>query len=156
MDSRLTYPKINFGPYDPNHAAQPNYSALSGTRYYYRSYYDTGVNHTNGTFLFMDYNITEANLASGDVTLQVSCDGANWFNLNSLYLGGALSNGSGCRINPETVALDINNEVQFTLGSGLFTSAATGGGWGVWVEIGYAATTAGKAAYIGALEIEDW
>ena len=156
LDSRLVYPTINFTPYDPNHASQPDYSALSGNRLYYRAFSQAGVSHSNGIFQFGDYNVTETNITNQDVLFELSLDGINWFNMNLPYLGGALSNGDGCRMNSDTVALNINNEIQFTFGSGLFTTALTGGGWGVWLRITYVGDAAGKGAYIGILQIIDW
>jgi hypothetical protein len=156
LDSRLVYPTINFTPYSPNAASQPNYAGLSGSRLYYRAFLQAGVSHSNGIFQFGDYNVTETNITNQDVLFELSLDGINWFNMNLPYLGGALNNGQGCRINADAVALNINNEIQFTFGTGLFTSAGTGSGWGVWLRITYAGDGAGMGAHIGILQIIDW
>lgn len=155
MDSRLVYPQIDFAPYSPNSGSQPDYSSLSGNKVYRRTFNaSVGNNFSNGTFVFGDHNVTEANLTANDVYIEVSLDGANWYVCNDAYLGGALSNGQGCRINSDTVNLPTNG-LQFTLGYG-FTNAATGNGWGVWVRLTYAGDAAGKAAYIGSLRVGDW
>ena len=152
LGSRLVYPQQDFTPYAPDAASQPNYSALAGSRTYIRAYSASGVAHSNGTLLFSDYNITEGDLTAGNVVVELSLDGTNWYNAGVEYTGGALVNGSGCRINAGACALNINNELQFTFGAGGTTGAGTGGGWGVWVRITFTV----KTPYLGGLMIADW
>lgn len=155
--SRLWYPQLNFSLYRPFPGSQPNYSALSGAKTYYRVFSDsTSISHSNGTFLLSDFNLTEVNIASDDVRLEISLDGTNWYNMNLDYLGGPLSNGDGCRISPDTNALNLNSSIQFTFGAGQFTTASTAGGWGFFLRITYSGSVASKAVYIGSLTLTDW
>lgn len=164
-DSRLQYPQLNFGLYAPSAGSQPDYSALSGDRVYYRIFRDLtggGTSHSNGLFAFGDFNITETDLTNDDVRFEISLDGTNWYNMNADYLGGPLIAGDGCRINPDQHFLPtgtgFDNSIQFSLGAGGFTDASTGGasGFGIFLRITFRATVAGKAAYLGSLQITDW
>lgn len=164
-DSRLNYPTVNFTLYHPSPGSQPDYSALTGSRFYYRIFRDLtggGTSHSNGLLLLGDFNITEANLTADDVRFEISLDGVNWYNMNLAYLGGPLNNGDGCRINSDQHFLPAlsspDNSIQFTLGAGGFTDVTTGGasGFGIFMRITYKSTVAGKAAYLGSLNITDW
>lgn len=164
-DSRLNYPQINFTAYNPSSGSQPDYSALAGDRVFYRIFRDLtggGTSHSNGLIALGDYNITETNLTNDDVRFEISLDGTNWYNLNLNYLGGPLANGDGCRINSDQHFLPsgagFDNDLQFTLGAGGFTDVTTGGasGFGIFMRITFRATVAGKAAYLGSLQITDW
>lgn len=143
--SRLIYPTINYTSYIPTNTA--NYASLSGTRIYRRKMY-SGNNATtfgNGVFTFSDTNITEAMLTSLDLLFEVG-DGTNWFTLNDSYTSGALSNGSGCRINSSNSNLTNSTKtLSFTLGVlNLHT---------VYIRISYTATPTGKSIYIGSITL---
>ena len=144
----LEYPTINYSIYNPNPAAQFNYTAATGSRVYYRRMYHTNTNHSNGNFNIL--GVTEAQLTSGAVKLEISLDGTNWFNCGLPYISSPLTNGSGCRINSDTVAMP---NLAFTFGTGVFTTASTGGGWGVYVRI---TLPQGSTAKIDLIQITNW
>ena len=142
--SRLVYPTKNYTTYNP---AGPNYSGLTGNRVYYRRFWHTGTSHSNGILHMGDTNIVETDIVNSAVKIDISLDGVQWYSCNVDYLGGALSNGSGCRINADTRK---NGYIEFTLGTGKFTDAASS--WGILVRITY--TTTNK--YLGIFEITNW
>lgn len=152
--SRLIYPQTNFQNYLPLSGTQPDYTGLAGNRYFYRRMWHTGTSHSNGLFLFGDYSWTETDITNEDLRIRISLNGTDWYYVNRDYLGGPLSNGDGCRINPGTNSLTANNRIEFTLGTGGFTSASTGGGWGIYLEIMYTDTDISK--YLGTLQITNW
>ena len=158
--SRLIYPNFDYTGYSPNIPNQPNYSGAVGDKDVKLRFYHTSVAHSNGMIRLTDYNITEASLASGDVVVEISMNNIAWFNAGKDYLGGALVNGAGCRINKDTnglIGAMVNNgQLQFTLGTGGFTSAGTGGGWGIFVRITYKDSVTGRASYMGSIEITNW
>lgn len=158
--SRLVYPQIDFSSTNPNPGTQPNYMALTGRRYFYRTMWHTGINHSNGLFAFTDTNITEADLTNDDFTLKISLDGTDWYNLKDLYVGGLLVDGSFNRINYDTHGLTgntniVNNEIEFTLALGN-TNAVTGNAWGIFIEASFSDTARGKQLYMGSFEILNW
>jgi len=158
--SRLTYPQLNFQTTNPNPGTQPDYSALTGRRYWYRTMWHTGISHSNGLFAMTDTNITEADLTNDDFTLRVSLDGINWYSLKDLYVGGILVDGSFNRINYDQHGLIgnpnvVNNEIEFTLALGN-TDAGTGNAWGIFIEISFSDTARGKELYMGSFEILNW
>jgi hypothetical protein len=121
LADRLVYPRYDFTPYLPNTSSQPDYSGLTGTKYYYRKFTTNGYNVSNGVIQFSDYNITESDLSSNYVKFDISIDsGATWYSLNSQYVGGTLYNGAGCRIDVLEYGLGVgtidNNALRFTLG----------------------------------------
>lgn len=155
--SRLTYPQIDFTTTNPNPGTQPDYSALAGHRYLFRRFWHTNISHSNGLF-YLNGNITEDDLTNGDLTLRISLNKTDWFNLNSLYVGGVLSNGDGCRINYDQHGLlgnpNIpNNEIEFTLS--LFNTDLTSE-WGIYIELGFSDTIRGKQLYLDSFEILNW
>jgi len=156
--SRLIYPGIDYGTYNPLPASQPDYSACAGTRWYYTNFYHNGTSHSNGLFTFGDYNINEADITANDFKMEISLDGVAWYNMNAAYLGGALIDGSGCRINSGVNSLTLNNSWQFTLGTGGFTDGSTGlaadGFWGIFLRISWTAAIAAK--YLGSITLGDW
>ena len=156
-NSQLIYPQEDFSIYDPNSSQQPNYSTLLGFRNYISYFFHTGTSHSNGRFQLLNHNLTETILTNQDVIIEISLDGTEWYLLNELYLGGSLSNGSGCRINKDSYNLDLNNQIEFTLGTGKFTDATTGPtGWGIWYKITYKDTSVGKNIFLGSFEIVNW
>ena len=151
---RLVYPVLDFTTYDPNPVGQPNYSGLSGDREFYSHFEHSGVSHSNGILEISDYNITESDITNGDVVIEISLDGASWYNCGNNYGGGPLVDGDGCRINSGTNNLGLNNRIQFTLGAGGSTNAGTGTGWGIYYRITFTDTDTNN--YIGELQIVDW
>ena len=141
----------DYTDYDPNDTTQPDYSSLSGDRYYYRGMYHTSTSHSNGIF-----NITgvdEADITADDIIIEISLDGTNWYNCNETYLGGTLSDGDGCRIDSGTYDLDSNSQLRFTLGQGGTTASGTGPGWGIWIRITMPDTS---TVQMNKIEITDW
>lgn len=143
-DSRLVYPTKDYTSYLP---VGPNYSTVSGVKKYQRRMWHTNVAHSNGIIKLGDTNVVDADITSSVITIEVSLDGLSWFSLNKDYLGGAIADGDGCRINKDTVK---NGSIEFTLGTGKFTSASSD--WGVIIRI----TQSNKTKYIGTLEITNW
>jgi hypothetical protein len=141
----------DYTDYAPNSVTQPDYSALSGTRYYYRGVWHSGTAHSNG--LFNITGVTEANITADAIIIEISLDGSAWFNCNEAYLGGVLSDGSGCRINSGSQNMTLNGNLQFTLGTGGFTAAGTGPGWGMWIKISMPDTS---TVSMNKIEITDW
>lgn len=144
-NTRLKYPLVNYSIYNPTPGTQPDYSASTGTKYYYRKFYHPTIDYSNGVFTFSGHNLTEAALAAGDFNIKISTDKTNWYQLNSDYLGGVLINGAGCRINSDTNTLTLNNKIEFTLSS-FFTKE-------VFIEISYADTVTGKALYLDSISL---
>jgi hypothetical protein len=89
-----------------------------------------------------------------DIDIQISLDKINWYTLTEEYVGGSLINGAGCRIEPDTYKLDINNQLRFTLGTGKFTNLASA--WGIYFKIIYKDNVNGKSLFIDSFEIIDW
>jgi hypothetical protein len=156
LDSKLVYPQINFGSYAPNSGSQPDYSSLTGDRFFIGEFNHPSVSHSNGIFKLSGHNISEADLSANDVFIEISLDGIAWYILNNDYLGGVLSNGSGCRINSDTHALNINNQLQFTLGAGGFTNVSSGNGWGLFYKITYKDNVTGKSKSLDFIEMISW
>lgn len=152
IGSRLIYPQENFTSYNPNTVNQKDYSSLAGNRIWISNFYQDSVNNSNGIFRFSDHNITEQKLTDQDILIEISLDKTNWYNCNLDYLGGALSHGSGCRVETDTYYM-TNNQLKFTLGT-FFTDASSD--WGIWYRITYKDNVTGKANYLGILEITDW
>jgi len=161
-NSRLVYPTINYTTYDPQlpgPANQRDYSVATGLKVFRRLMWHTGTSHSNAMFRLSDYNITEAMLTMGDVSIEISLNnGVDWFDATTLYAGGALANGDGCRINADThglIGATVNDgQIEITLGLGLFTDA--GSKWGFFIRISYADTVNGRSAYMGSFEIINW
>ena len=155
-NSKLIYPKENFTIFYPNPTQQPNYSTLLSDRFFISYFFHTGTSHSNGRFRLLNHNITETIITNKDCLIEISLDGINWFIVNDLYLGGSLNNGDGCRINSGTYNLDLNDQIEFTLGTGGFTDASTGNGWGIWYKITYKDSLIGKDNEIGSIELVNW
>lgn len=146
--SYLMYPKINYSIYDPNMSSQFNYSTATGTRYYYRKMWHTGISHSNGLFNIL--GVTESDITNDNVVIEVSLNGVDWYNCNEDYVGGPMSDGSGCRINVDSQTMP---NMEFTLGTGNFTDATTGGGWGIFIRISMPATS---NVQMDKIEIVNW
>jgi hypothetical protein len=155
-NSKLIYPKEDFTIYYPNPTLQPNYSNLTGDRIYYSYFFHTGTSHSNGRFRLTGHNINETIISNKDCILEISLNGIDWFILNDLYLGGSLNNSDGCRINSGVYNLDTNDQIEFTLGTGGFTDASTGNGWGIWYKITFIDNFIGKNNEIGSIELVNW
>jgi hypothetical protein len=146
LGDRLVYPQYNFGSYDPQAPSQPSYTGYSGDRYYYRAFETNGANVSNGVIQFSDHNLTEADLAN--IEFEISIDsGATWYTLGSQYIGGVLSDGSGCRVDVLEYGLGTGttnpNALKFTLGTG-------GSATYVFLKITFTSTASDK--YIGGID----
>lgn len=154
IQSKLIYPQEDFTIYSPSIGTQKDYTSLTGDRIWNSHFYHTSVNHSNGIFKLTGYNITEAMLLAKDVDIQISLDKISWYTLTQDYLGGALSNGAGCRVETDVYNLTLNGQLKFTLGTGKFTDATSD--WGIWYKIIYKDNVNGKTSYIDSFEIIDW
>ena len=154
--SRLIYPQEDFTIYNPNSSSQPDYSSLTGNRYYLRRMWHNNVSHSNGRFQFNDHNITEEDLNNHDVEIWISLNGTDWYCVNDDYTGGELNDGDGCRVNPDQYALNINNQIAFTFGLNKFTNSSTGGGWGMYVKIIFKDNSIGRSKYLGEISEVTW
>lgn len=101
------------------------------TQSYYREFIDSGTSHSNGKFQLG--GITETDLTNNDIIIWISTNGTDWYNCNSDYSSGMLTNGDGCRINKITEQMPY---LEFTLGTGGSTDAGSGSaGFGLFVKI---------------------
>ena len=147
-NSRLIYPTKDFSSYFLND--DRDYSTIDdGARMFLRKFWHTGINHSNGILKFEDHNITEEDLQDGNVSIEISLDGTDWYNLGIDFLTAPLSDGDGCRIFPGVNALNINNKLQFSLGYGVTDESND---WGIFIKITYLI----KNKYIGKIILEDW
>jgi len=152
LGDRLVYPRYTFTSYLPSGGtSQPNYTGLSGDKYYYRKFNTNGNDISNGIILFSDYNINETDLLNGNVKFEISIDsGVSWYNLNSEYAGGILSNGDGCRIYPDTYGLTgaavVTNSLRFTLGES---------GSSKYIHLKITFKNAASSKYIGGIDLTD-
>ena len=151
--SFLFYPVTDYGAYDPVAGSQPDYSAYSGDALYYREMYHTSTAHSNGIFEYS--GVTEADITADDIIVEISLDGTDWYNCNESYLGGALADGDGCRIDSGIYNMTANDQLRFTLGAGGATAVGTGGpsGWGILIRITMPDTS---TIQMGQIEITDW
>lgn len=159
INSRLMYPSINHTLYNPQPLIQPNYLGLTGNKVAFIPFYKINQSFSNGKVQLSDHNITEADLVSGLVKFHISLDLVNWYDLTQDYLGGALFNNSGCRINVSTINLTINSQIEFTFGTGKFTSATTGAApnnWGAVLRVTYYDQPGITTKYIGGLNFISW
>ncbi len=150
--------QVRFGDWTP---MQPlniaNYTTGAAIQYFYRGFKQIGVSHTNG--LFYIGGVTELDLSTNQVKLEISLDAINWLDCSIDWDGtlGQLPDGSGCRINSDTINLNNSSPaVQFTLGSGPggTTLASTGpNGWGIYFRMSMPNTSVVKVDYI---ELGDW
>lgn len=148
---RLVYPSKDFSLYYPNIGSQPSYTGLTGDKFYYREFETNGNSISNGVIIFSDHNITESDLSTNDVKFDISIDNGNsWFSLNLPYIGGVLSDGSGCRVDNSNYGLGsgISNDsaLKFTLGLG-------GTSTQIYFRITYSQTAINK--YIGGIDITE-
>jgi hypothetical protein len=155
--SRLIYPSIDYGAYNPFSGVQPNYTACTGTRSFFWSIYHTDVSHSSGRFVFGDHNITDSDaFINGYFKIEISKNGADWYNCCAPYLGGAILPGAGCRV-MGAYSLDSNSSIEWTLGTGGFTDGLTGlspEGWGLYVRLFFTSNISAK--YIGSLQESTW
>lgn len=143
----------NWTTYRPGLTNNGDYSAANtNTQYYYRGFRHANTSHTNGKFNLS--GVTQANLDNEDIVIWISLDGTSWFKCNDEYLGGTLSNGAGCRINVDSMPLPT---LEFTLGSGLATSASTGPSvnsyWGIYCKI---EMKNGSSVQLDTIRITNW
>jgi len=103
----------------------PNYNGLVGTnRTYYRVFRSTVGSRTNGIITLP--GLVEADIIS-NVGLRIKVPGKTmWLDLIVLFNGATFptqalyptgTNGEGCRINSGVNSLDINNQIEFSLGT---------------------------------------
>lgn len=147
FNSKLVYPQLDFSEFYNN----PDYRSKTGTRTFIRKFYHFNISHSNGLFQ-LSSNITEADLLSEKVKIEISLDSINWFNCNKDYQGGVLVNGSNCRINSDTNSLNINNKMEFTLGLNKFTNLSSN--WGIFMKI--TILEEAKDKYIESIQITNW
>lgn len=149
LGDRLVYPQYNFTSYQPNTGSQPNYTSSSGDKVYYRLFETNGgANVSNGVIRLSDHNITETDLTTDNIIFEITVDnGTSWFIVNDDYIGGILTDGSGCRVDPSEYGLGTgsvdNNAIKFTLGQG-------GSSTFVHLKITYSSTATDK--YIGGVD----
>ena len=147
LADRLVYPQHDFQPLNPNSGStQPDYSSETGDKYYYRDFETNGNGVSNGIIQFSDHNLTESDLAN--IEFEISVDsGATWYTLASQYIGGPLSDGSGCRVDVLEYGLGTGttnqNALKFTLGTG-------GSSTYVFLKITFNSTASDK--YIGGID----
>ena len=150
LADRLVYPQYDFQPLDPNSGTtQPDYTTLSGDRYYYRAFETNGANVSNGVIDFSDFNLTEADLAN--IEFEISIDsGTTWWTLNSPYVGGIIPNGGGCRVDDTEYGLGTgtinDHSLKFTFGQG-------GSATYIFMRITFNDSATDK--YIGGIDIID-
>lgn len=134
--------------YTPANTA--DYSAAnSETQVYYREFVDAGTAHSNG--LLYIGGVTESNISNNDVLISISTNGTDWYSCNSDYTSGALSDGSGCRINSVSQQMPY---LEFTLGTGGSTDAGSGSaGYGLFVKV---EMPSGSSVEMSALRITNW
>lgn len=154
INSLLIYPQEDFTIYNPNPASQKDYTGLTGDRFWNGFFYHTNVSHSNGIFRFSGHNLSNTKLVNKDIDIQISLDKISWYTLSQDYLGGSLSHGSGCRVEPDVYSFELNNQLKFTLGTGKFTDVSSD--WGIWYKIIYKDNINGRANYINSFEILDW
>lgn len=159
-NSRLVYPTTDYGAYSPDATSQPDYSALTGDRVFYRSFYHDSTSHSNMLIQFGDTNLVESSISNGYFQIEWSLDGTAWFDGNTNYPGGAIGDGDGNRVDSGTYTLDGGTkQMRFTFGTGQFTDASTGdstNGWGVFTRITLQDSAGGKNLYIGSISFTDW
>ena len=146
-NSRLVYPQLDFSEFYNN----PNYSNKIGNRSYLRKFWHNNISHSNG-IIQLSSNITESDLLSENVKIEISLDAVNWFNCNKDYIGGVINNNGNCRINSDTNNLNINNKIEFSLGLNKFTNASSN--WGIFLKITFNENV--KDKYIDNIQIINW
>lgn len=142
IGDRLVYPQNNFTNYQPFISSQPNYTGLSGDKYYYRKFTGNGNDFYNGKLLFSDYNITESDLDSGIVDIQISTDFSTWYTIRkdfSLY-------SDGCRAYPDDFNLTLNNQIFFDM-----YNISPGYSQFIYLKITF--TSSASSRYIGGIDI---
>ena len=116
---RLQVQQGDWTAFNPNPAGQPDYSAGGAiTQTYYRLFSSPDVK--SGGVFSLGVG-TEADLGS-NVVIEISLNGVDWYTLSQGYLGGALTNGAGCRTNADQYQMP---SVQFTLAT--FSTADASG-----------------------------
>lgn len=136
--------------YLPANNSTRDYSAVNtNTQYFYRGFKKVGTSFSNG--LMSLGGITQANLTNSDIVIWISLDNTNWYCCNVEYAGGALVNGAGCRINPDTQTIP---NLEFTFGTGKSTSISTGPEtWGAYVRI---EMKSGSTVQLDWIRITNW
>jgi len=145
----------NWSTYQPTNSA--NYTTGAATQWFYRGFRHSGVSHSNG-IIYLN-GLSEAQFSSGEMTIEISLDNINWLDCSQDWDGtlGQLPDGSGCRINSDSVNLNNSSPaIEFTLGSGPLgtTTAMTGpDGWGIYFRISMPSTSSVLLDYI---EFGNW
>ena len=145
IGSELIYPKENFSIYQPDSISQPNYSILTGDKNYKRKF-TSATSKSNGILTFTSHNFTETNLTNGDLQILISRDKINWYTTSGDYIGGVLTNGDSCRINRDTNNLGLNSKIEFTFGTGGFSTE-------LYIKIIYKDSVIGRDLYLGSFNI---
>lgn len=157
IGSNLIYPQEDFTTYTIPNVVQKNYSGLVGEKYWFTEFNYQSVSKSNGIFSLVGTDFSEASLVANDLEIEISLNGIDWFTLNQPYAGGSLNPNDGCRIDEGTYNLDVvNKRLRFTLGTGKFTGATTGKGWGLFVKITYSGSNDSKIIKIDSIAITDW
>lgn len=100
-----------FAPHNGTTIINPDYSGSGGaTQRYYRFITTDGTVRSGGVFTVS--GVAQADIDSGDIEIEISLDGTDWYTTSSFYLGGALTPGAGCRVSGLTVP-----SIEFTLGT---------------------------------------
>jgi hypothetical protein len=111
--SNLKTQQIDFTNYLPHNGTtiiNPDYSAGgAANQFFYRFYTTNGLTRSGGVFTFNGG--VEGDLGT-DLLIDISLDGSDWYDATSDYLGGALTDGAGCRIPGDTMP-----DLRITLGT---------------------------------------
>lgn len=124
--NRLRWPSFDYSNsanFQPQPA--PDYSALAGSnRTYYRVFRSTVGSRTNGIITFP--GLAESDIVS-DIGLRIKIPSKTvWLDLTKAFNGSTFpsnapypsgTDGEGCRINSGVNSLDINGQIEFSLGT---------------------------------------
>ena len=155
QNDRLMVQQGDWTSYGPTNTADYTASGAA-TQCFFRGLRDDGIAHSN--LILRIGGLTEAQLISGDITIEVSLDNSAWLDCTSDWVGttGTLPDGEPIRINSDTVQLVGGNPgIQITLGSGTggTTLSGTGpDGWGLYLRICMTSSSTIQLQYIRA----DW
>lgn len=129
------------------------YTSSVITQDYYRSFRKDGTSYSHGIFEII--GLTDSELASNLVNIDISLNGIDWFSLNQEYMGGTLFNGDGCRVELDTYT---SPQFKFTLGTGGYTSSTTGSQinnyWGIILKLSMVNNVSVQP--IQSIKIIDW
>jgi len=123
-NTRLYYPTENYQAYLPGTTAQPDYSAITGTKNFYRRMWSSGATFSNGTLTFTGTNLSENNFWTlKKINVFWTIDKTNWFRMDTEFAGGVIPPNGGSRINRDTVNLNnTTKQIAFTMGETKFST----------------------------------